>query len=429
MSTKEERPTLAGVNVKTRKRNIVIPSDPGSFADAVIQIFQDASEGVSVEKDLEAAAKVLDSTDNIDFSRYADTLFEVLFAGGRLATGGNLADEGGSKLATNILATAPERDAILPYVKVFQVLIRRRAFLIRGLENTLCKFLLSLEFYDEVGRQKIAIATSLVFSTKVGLLQEKMFNALLNDRLVAKGTVLEFITNLFKEYLAQDTTIEDLVALLTKAKVAHRLLDFFPPGKRNLHDLSAHFKAAGLEGLVEWNSKRELDAKVGELQAGISKMVSQEEEGGSAAAAAELLAYIRGRQGEGELPDGDVLRVTWTALVASLNMTGKNQQQITQGIAKLIKNYRKVLAAFASSGRSELALLTSLQVQCYEDTRLLKQFADIVKMMYDCEVIGEDTILHWYKKGGHPKGRNVFMKDIEPFIKWLEEAEEDEEAE
>jgi len=30
-----------------------------------------------------------------------------------------------------------------------------------------------------------------------------------------------------------------------------------------------------------------------------------------------------------------------------------------------------------------------------------------------------------YKKGSHAKGRNVFLKDIEPFIKWLEEAEED----
>jgi hypothetical protein len=72
--------------------------------------------------------------------------------------------------------------------------------------------------------------------------------------------------------------------------------------------------------------------------------------------------------------------------------------------------YRKVLAAFASSGRAELALLVSLQVQCYEDTRLLKQFRDIVKMMYDLEIIGEDTIMHWYKKASHPKGRNVFLK-------------------
>lgn len=40
MSQKEEKPTLAGVNVKTRKRNIVVPADPGSFATAIVQIFQ-----------------------------------------------------------------------------------------------------------------------------------------------------------------------------------------------------------------------------------------------------------------------------------------------------------------------------------------------------------------------------------------------------
>jgi hypothetical protein len=42
------------------------------------------------------------------------------------------------------------------------------------------------------------------------------------------------------------------------------------------------------------------------------------------------------------------------------------------------------------------------------------------------DIVGEDTITHWHKKGSHPKGRNVFLKDMEPFIKWLEEAEEEE---
>ena len=32
-----------------------------------------------------------------------------------------------------------------------------------------------------------------------------------------------------------------------------------------------------------------------------------------------------------------------------------------------------------------------------------------------------------HKKGSHPKGRNVFLKDTEQFIKWLEEAAEEEE--
>lgn len=106
MSQKEEKPTLAGVNVKTRKRNIVVPADPGSFATAIVQIFQDAADGENVEKDLNAGVKVLDSA-AVDFSRYADTLFEVLFAGGRLSTGGNLADEQKEILATNVSCGAP----------------------------------------------------------------------------------------------------------------------------------------------------------------------------------------------------------------------------------------------------------------------------------------------------------------------------------
>lgn len=37
---------------------------------------------------------------------------------------------------------------------------RRRPFLIRALENTLVKLILSLEFYDAAGRQKIAIGVA-----------------------------------------------------------------------------------------------------------------------------------------------------------------------------------------------------------------------------------------------------------------------------
>jgi hypothetical protein len=40
----------------------------------------------------------------------------------------------------------------------------------------------------------------------------------------------------------------------------------------------------------------------------------------------------------------------------------------------------------------------------------MKLFSDIVKLMYNGDLVGEDTIQHWYKKGSHPKGRNVFLK-------------------
>ena len=76
------------------------------------------------------------------------------------------------------------------------------------------------------------------------------------------------------------------------------------------------------------------------------------------------------------------------------------------------------------------ALGTSeLQVYCYEDSKLLKLFSQILRILYDADVLGEDAILFWYKRGSHPKGRNVFLHDVEPFIKWLEEAEEEGEEE
>ena len=36
---------------------------------------------------------------------------------------------------------------------------------------------------------------------------------------------------------------------------------------------------------------------------------------------------------------------------------------------------------------------------------MLKCFTDIVKMLYQADIVEEDTILHWYKKGSHTKVR------------------------
>jgi hypothetical protein len=56
-----------------------------------------------------------------------------------------------------VLACKPEVDEILPFVKAFHALVRRRPFLLQRLEEVLTKLLTSLEFFDEEGRKKIAI--------------------------------------------------------------------------------------------------------------------------------------------------------------------------------------------------------------------------------------------------------------------------------
>jgi hypothetical protein len=129
----------------------------------------------------------------------------------------------------------------LPYVLFIQKTLRRRPFLIKSLENVMRKFLQSLEFFEENERQKLAIFTALAFSQKLsGLPPETVFQPLLKDNLVAKGIVLSFITEFFKEYL-KENSLDDLIALLKKGKMEDNLLEFFPSGKRTSEDLSEHF--------------------------------------------------------------------------------------------------------------------------------------------------------------------------------------------
>lgn len=46
-----------------------------------------------------------------------------------------------------------------------------------------------------------------------------------------------------------------------------------------------------------------------------------------------------------------------------------------------------------------------VQMQCYEDAKLMKVFPEVVRSLYELDVLAEDTILHWYRKGSNPKGR------------------------
>lgn len=86
-----------------------------------------------------------------------------------------------------------------------------------------------------------AAATSRIFATKVGVLPERVFVTMLNDRLVAKGTILAFFTALVKDFLETEK-VEDLAQILAKAKMEERLVEYFPPSKRTEGDLEKHFK-------------------------------------------------------------------------------------------------------------------------------------------------------------------------------------------
>lgn len=70
-----------------------------------------------------------------------------------------------------------------------------------------------------------------------------------------------------------------------------------------------------------------------------------------------------------------------------------------------VKTWAKLLNTFCTNGKLELELMYKVQMQCYEDAKLMKLFPEIVRSLYDQDVLAEDTILHWFRKGMNPKGR------------------------
>ncbi|MBA0781177.1 hypothetical protein Gotri_002126 [Gossypium trilobum] len=314
----------SGTRIKTRKRNIAAPLDPSAFADAVVQIYLDNAGDLASQSNTscvlqELVARSIESSD-LNFSRYGDTFFEVVFAGGRTQPGTLKPDEGECH-PYSIIECEAKRDAILPSVIYIQKILRRRPFLIKNLENVMRRLLQSLELFEENERKKLAIFTALAFSQKLsGLPPETVFQPLLKDNLVAKGLVLSFMTDFFKDYLV-DNSLDDLISLLKRGKIEDDLLQFFPSTKRSAEGFSEHFTKAGLVPLVEYNEKKIFEVKLKEMKSALTTQIVEESD------MSEVIETVKQRVKDAKLPDIEVIRILWDVIMDAVQWSGKNQQQ------------------------------------------------------------------------------------------------------
>lgn len=76
-----------------------------------------------------------------------------------------------------------------------------------------------------------------------------------------------------------------------------------------------------------------------------------------------------------------------------------------------------ILEPFCPNPKCELALINTIQLHCYEDPRLMKSFSNILKVLYNEDVITDQAILYWAQKGAKAQGKAQFLKATEPLVK------------
>ncbi|XP_022295017.1 eIF5-mimic protein 2-like [Crassostrea virginica] len=417
MSQKVEKPSLSGHRLKTRKRDEKEKYDPSSFRDAIIQGLTETGN------DLDQVAKYLDlQGGKLDFRRYADVLFDILFAGGQLAPGGSIVEDptDTDKLyRTNVCVFKTDDSKLREFYEVFNKLLRRYKYLERSFEDALKKILYFMKGFQDDEKQKLAIITGIFLGN--GFCSAKVLSSLFEEHLVKDGISLDFANVMFKSWLAE-RDISSIVTALKKAQIENKLLELFPVNKRDQDTFVAHFKKVGLAPIADFqDTQRNNQVKV-ELKKHVTEMMKDEEP------PKEMVAYILEHMQKHNLRDQEVTILVWSTIMASVEWN-KKEELVAEQALKHLKTYSPLLAAVAKSSKAELSLLVRIQEYCYDNMNFMKSFQKIVVMLYKTDVIGEEVILKWYKDGHSAKGKSVFLEQMKKFVEWLENASEESEDE
>ncbi|KAK3000523.1 hypothetical protein RJ639_021862 [Escallonia herrerae] len=104
---------------------------------------------------------------------------------------------------------------------------------------------------------------------------------------------------------------------------------------------------------------------------------------------------------------------------------------VGKGFHKEVIKKRNYLAAATQVEGSQLVLLHAFEAFCGKASpEAVKEVALVVKELYDKDILEEEFIVGWYKKGssGGNKGSPIW-KNVKPFIEWLQSAESETEDE
>ncbi|KAJ7901831.1 hypothetical protein B0H14DRAFT_2668631 [Mycena olivaceomarginata] len=413
------KPTLQGVRIKARKGAVKAHAkhEPTVFRDQLYKHLETVPEG-----DFDSfTTKLIQAGSTLEFLKYADALFEIVLVGGLIQPGGSYIDDGAPVSPFTIFnAKEPtEVDDLKKYIEVLNKLIRRYKYLQKPLEESALPGLLQyIHRWSPAQKDKLALATGLLLSQ--GLANASCLQSLTKDHLVKDYVSVSVVTLVFRAYLV-DQSMDHLAGTLKRGGIKDLLL-FFPPNKRTSKELEDHFKKAGLTPIAEWWAKKQYAVVKEGIVRDLQELCEREEP------PEQIVNTIKARQEESPIPETELVQCIWQGLMASVDWSARPDQ--IEGLAlREVGKYTPVLQPFCNGAKTEVALINVVQVYCYEDTRIIKAFPQILKVLYNKDCISDQAIIYWHQKGAKPQGKQHFLKSTEPLVKFLQEQEDDSDEE
>ncbi|KAK5861372.1 hypothetical protein PBY51_022775 [Eleginops maclovinus] len=410
---RQQKPTLTGQRFKTRKRDEKERFDPTHFQESIVQGLNQSGT------DLEAVAKFLDASGaKLDYRRYAETLFDILVAGGMLAPGGTLSDDL-TRTEFCLFKAQEDMETMQAYAQVFNKLIRRYKYLEKGFEEEIKKLLLFLKGFTESERNKLAMLTGILLAKSN--LSAAILSSLFNENLVKEGVSACFAVKLFRSWLTEKD-INSVSASLRKVGMDSRLMELFPANKRSCEYFSKYFSDVGLKELADFARNQQSIGARKELQKELEEQMSRGDP------LKDIILYVREEIKKNNISEQTMIGLIWASVMCSVEWN-KKEELVTEQAIKLLKQYSPLLKAFTSQGLSELTLLLKIQEYCYDNIHFMNSFQKIVVLLYKADVLSEEAILKWYNDAHTAKGKSVFLEQMKKFVEWLKNAEEESESE
>jgi len=214
--------------------------------------------------------------------------------------------------------------------------------------------------------------------------------------------------------------MDHLAGALKKGGIKN-LLSFFPPNRRSDSVLDAHFRGAGLSQVADWWTRKQNAVIKEDIAKAIKESFEHEDQ------PLDTVAAVRAVVEERPLPESDVVVSLWQGLMAQVDWSAARPDQIEGLALREVTRYTPIIEPFCTGPKTEVALINTVQVHCYEDTRIRKAFPQILKVLYNKDCVSDQAIIYWHQKGSKPQGRQHFLTATESLVKFLQEQEDSEE--